>query len=231
MFRGYTQETVDFLWGIRFNNNREWFTPRKEFYQRCLLRPTRDLGEQVYQALSAELEGEPLMLKVSHIYRDARRLFGRGPYKDHLWWSVAVGDRDWTGRPTFFFEISPEDYSYGMGFWEAGSELMGRWRRRIEERPEELASLVRQIDRQGIFTLRGPAYAKPKGDVGPLLQPWYQKKSLHLERCVPLDETIFTPTLADRIIADLKELVPLYRYFAALCAEVYREQPSGEKDT
>ncbi len=25
MFQGYTQETVDFLWGIRFNNERGWF--------------------------------------------------------------------------------------------------------------------------------------------------------------------------------------------------------------
>ena len=25
MFQGYTQETVDFMWGIRFNNERGWF--------------------------------------------------------------------------------------------------------------------------------------------------------------------------------------------------------------
>lgn len=24
-FEGYTQETLDFLWGIRFNNERGWF--------------------------------------------------------------------------------------------------------------------------------------------------------------------------------------------------------------
>lgn len=232
MFQGYTQETVDFLWGIRFNNNREWFLSRKEIYQRALLQPTKDLADQVYDALAAELKDEPLMVKVSRIYRDARRLFGRGPYKDHLWFSVAVGDRDWTGRPTFFFEISPEYYSYGMGFWEAGMELMNRYRRRIDEHPEELAALARRISERGIFTLEGPAYAKPKGDVGPLLQPWYQKKSVYLERSVPLDELMFSPALADRVIADLKELVPLYRYFAALCAQVYREQAAGgEKDT
>ena len=25
MFQGYDQQTVDFLWGIRFNNDRSWF--------------------------------------------------------------------------------------------------------------------------------------------------------------------------------------------------------------
>ena len=224
MFQGYTQETVDFMWGIRFNNDREWFTPRKEIYQQHLLQPTRELGEQVYDALSAELKGEPLLLKVSRIYRDARRLFGRGPYKDHLWFCVRTGDKDWTGRPTFYFEIAPEYYSYGMGFWAAEKELMDRYRQNIAEHPEQLAKLVRRFNRQSVFVLEGESYAKPKGDVGPLLQPWLQMKSINLAHTAQLDEKIYSPALADEVITGLKELLPFYRYFAALCAEVYREQ-------
>ena len=33
MFQGYTQETVDFMWGIRFNNERGWFLEHKQQYQ------------------------------------------------------------------------------------------------------------------------------------------------------------------------------------------------------
>ena len=223
MFQGYTQETVDFLWGIRFNNDREWFTPRKEIYQQYLLQPTRDLAEQVYEALMAELEGEPLMMKVSRIYRDARRLYGRAPYKDHLWFAIRTGDKDWTGHPTFYFEIAPDYYSYGMGFWAAEKELMDLYRRRILERPEEMEALVRRFNRQKTFVLNGPSYAKPKGDAGPLLQPWLQMKSINLEHTLPLDEKIYSRSLADEIIAGLKELIPFYRFFAALCAEAYRE--------
>ena len=32
MFTGFTPETVDFLWGIRLNNNREWFLANKKQY-------------------------------------------------------------------------------------------------------------------------------------------------------------------------------------------------------
>ena len=223
MFQGYTQETVDFMWGIRFNNNREWFLPRKEIYQEHLLRPTRELAEQVYDALHAELEEEPLLVKVSRIYRDARRLHGQGPYKDHLWFCIRTGDRDWTGRPTFYFEISPEYYSYGMGFWEARPELMALYRRRIEEEPETLARLVRRFNRQTDFTLAGSDYARPRGQVDPLLTPWYQKKSINLEHTRALDDRIFSPALAGEVIAGLKELIPFYRYFSALCAQLYRE--------
>ena len=71
MFQGYTQETVDFLWGIRFNNERGWFMEHKQIYQTALLEPTRALGGQIYDGLHAMLPDEPLQLKVSRIYRDA----------------------------------------------------------------------------------------------------------------------------------------------------------------
>ena len=73
-FQGYTQETVDFLWGIRFNNERGWFMDHKQDYQNHLLAPTRALAEQVYDAMHEGFPDEPFLLKMSRIYRDARRL-------------------------------------------------------------------------------------------------------------------------------------------------------------
>ena len=224
MFQGYTQETVDFMWGIRFNNEREWFLAHKEDYQKHLLEPTRALGEQVYEGLRGMLPHEPLLLKVSRIYRDARRLRGRGPYKDHLWFCVRTGDKDWTGRPTFYFEIAPEYYSYGMGFWQARAELMELFRRDLQERPDEFGRLVRLFNRQREFVLTGDSYARSKGEVSDLLRPWFQKKSLSLSHELPLDEKIFRPELAEEILAGFKTLVPFYKYFAALCASVERKR-------
>lgn len=128
-FEGYTQETLDFLWGIRFNNERSWFLAHKQDYEAHLLAPTRALGEQVYEALHAAFPKEPFLLKLSRIYRDARRLHGNGPYKDHLWFCVRAGGEDWTGRPTFYFEIGPDYYSYGMGFWAPKAALMEAYRK------------------------------------------------------------------------------------------------------
>ena len=224
MFQGYTQETVDFMWGIRFNNEREWFLAHKEDYQKHLLEPTRALGEQVYEGLRGMLPHEPLLLKVSRIYRDARRLHGRGPYKDHRWLCVRTGDKDWTGRPTFYFEIAPEYYSYGMGFWQARAELMELFRRDLQEHPDEFGRLVRLFNRQREFVLTGDSYARSKGEVSDLLRPWFQKKSLSLSHELPLDEKIFRPELAEEILAGFKTLVPFYKYFAALCASVERKR-------
>lgn len=217
-FEGYTQETLDFLWGIRFNNERGWFMAHKEDYQAHLLRPTRELGEQVYEALHEKYPKEPFMLKMSRIYRDARRLHGQGPYKDHLWFCIRTGDEDWTGRPTFYFEIAPDYYSYGMGFWAPKASLMESYRKGIDENPEALAKLVRRFNRQTHFVLAGPEYARSRGEVSELLRPWYQKKSVNLQHELPPDERIFSPELAQDMIEGFEELMPFYKYFDKLCA-------------
>ncbi|MBQ0038065.1 MAG: DUF2461 domain-containing protein [Clostridiales bacterium] len=218
MFQGYTQETVDFMWGIRFNNEREWFLPRKEIYQQHLLQPTKELAAQVYDGVHAAVPDEPLLVKVSRIYRDARRLHGRGPYKDHLWFSIRTGDQDWTGRPTFYFEIAPEYYSYGMGFWCAKAATMQRYRQRIDRDPRELTALVEDFNRQNTFVLAGADYVRSKGEVSELLRPWYQKKSINLHHEGPLDERIFSPELADDVLQGFLRLMPFYRYFAEIIA-------------
>ena len=82
MFQGFSQETVDFMWGIRFNNDRGWFEAHKESYRRYFYEPMRELAAQVQNGLLDRFPKSGLNGKVSRIYRDARRLFGRGPYKD-----------------------------------------------------------------------------------------------------------------------------------------------------
>ena len=69
MFNGYSTETVDFLWGIRFNNNREWFQANKEAYTKYLYHPTKELGAHLFEPF---LDTPGVLCKVSRIYRDAR---------------------------------------------------------------------------------------------------------------------------------------------------------------
>lgn len=88
MFTGYSGETLDFLWGIRFNNERSWFLAHKEEYLRCLYQPTMELGAQAQALMGENFPKLALNLHVSRIYRDTRRLHGRGPYKDHLWFTL-----------------------------------------------------------------------------------------------------------------------------------------------
>ena len=131
MFEGFSDKTVDFMWGIRFNNEKSWFEAHKEEYLTYFYNPMRELGRQVFDGMTQRHGDLGLVLKVSRIYRDARRLHGRGPYKDHLWLCVEQPAEQWTAHPTFWFELTPDGWSYGLGYYMARPLTMAKLRARI----------------------------------------------------------------------------------------------------
>ena len=216
-FQGYTQQTVDFMWGIRFNNERGWFMEHKDDYISTFLTPTKALGEQVYDAVHALLPDEPLILKVSRIYRDARRLFGRGPYKDHLWWCIRTGDKDWTGRPTFWFELAPEGWTYGMGYYLPKPLTMAKLRARIDRDPKTMETLTRRLARQKEFQLETEDYKRPRSAApSKLLEPWYRTKSFSICHEDKLTDEVFSRDIVDRLKEGYRFLLPYYDYFVTL---------------
>ena len=219
MFTGYCNQTIDFLWGILFNNERPWFEAHKGEYLQYVLQPTRELGEELYDYMAGKYPELWLNLHVSRIYRDARRLFGRGPYKDHLWLSLRHENDQWPCRPEFYFEINPEGYSYGMGFWNATPQAMERFRRGLAEDPAPFGKLVRRFNARGEFTLHGETYKRPKPAPSPLLEPWFSRKHIVLGRDASYDGSVFSHQIADTLKRGYDFLAPFSRYFAALCPE------------
>ena len=49
MFQGFSDATIDFMWGIRFNNERSWFQAHKEDYVNCFYEPMKELNAALYQ--------------------------------------------------------------------------------------------------------------------------------------------------------------------------------------
>ena len=91
MFTGFSPETVDFLWGIRMNNNREWFTEHKKDYVKYLYEPMKELGRELFEPF---LNKPGNVLKVSRIYKDAR-LHPVVPYKESLWICIRQDGEAW----------------------------------------------------------------------------------------------------------------------------------------
>ena len=162
MFTGFTDETVDFMWGIRFNNERTWFEAHKETYLTHFYRPMTELGDEIYEFIRDKRPDYGLIRKVTRIYRDARRLHGRGPYKDHLWFSVEQPSEQWTAHPTFWFELGPEGWNYGMGYYMPKPLTMAKLRARITRDPAPMEKLMRSLSRQQEFTLETEDYKKPR---------------------------------------------------------------------
>lgn len=227
MFEGFSQETVDFMWGIRFNNERGWFMEHKQSYQKSFYEPMKELGGEVLERLTERFPDSQLNLKISRIYRDARRLFGRGPYKDHLWLSIFRwdGGEDGGARPVMWFELAPDGWSYGMGFWCAKAIIMEKYRARMDHNPEIMLELARKLEGQSEFVLQGEEYSRLKTAPDALLTHWYNKKSLALAHEEPLTEELYDCRLVDRLVDGFTFLMPYYDYFSTLWAD---PDPRGE---
>ena len=216
MFQGFSDQTIDFMWGIRFNNERGWFEQHKEEYLQTFYRPMQALSQEVWEAVDGAYPDLGLVRRVTRIYRDARRLHGRGPYKDRLWFTLERPAEDWEIRPAFWFELEPEGYSYGLGYYMAPPVMMAKFRARLDADPRPFSKLARQLARQERFHLEAQPYKRPKGDPGPLLSDRYNARSFSLSCDRAHDSLLFSHDLVDELAAGFGELTPFYRYFLSL---------------
>lgn len=220
MFDGFSPKTIDFLWGIGFHNERSWFEEHRQEYLENVQTPLRALAEETAAEFLPAVRDLPLELHVSRIYRDARRLHGRGPYKNHLWFTLYEPKEDkWASVPAYYFEIAPNYYSYGMGYYAPRPLTMAKFRARMDDRPAEMARLARSFARQRTFVLEGQEYARPKGQPDRLFLPWYNRKELSLTCTRDPDETLFSPKIREDVTAGFRYLTPFYRYLSTLDAD------------
>ena len=216
MFEGYTPETVDFLWGIRMNNNREWFLAHKKDYVNHLYEPTKALGKALFQPF---LDKSGTLLKVSRIYRDAR-MHHPLPYKESLWICIRQDVQWWAENPCLYFEINPEGISYGFFFYKPRPLVMEAIRRDIQRDPKAFLEMIRKAEQAtGVpITAKNYRYPKPTEDKE-LERFFYWKEQIGCVVDEPFSEATFGPELAKRVADFLEPLIPVYEYFCKFRTE------------
>ena len=215
MFQGFAPETVDFLWEIRMNNNREWFTAHKEDYVKYLYEPMKALGAELFEPFAQEPGN---FLKVSRIYRDARPHHPL-PYKEGLWLSIRRPG-PWEGEnPCLYFEIVPERVSYGFFLWKPKPATQEVYRQRLLAEPRPFLEMVQTLRENTGLELTAPPYKRPKVQTDiPELAPYLAFKSeIACDTQIPMSEAVFGPELKDRVAELFRELRPLYHFFNSVC--------------
>ena len=210
MFTGFTPESIDFLWGIRMNNNREWFQANKRQYVDTLYEPMKALGKDLFQPF---MEQRGNILKVSRIYRDAR-LHHPDPYKESLWLCIRQDAENWAENPCLFFEINPEGVDYGFSFWRPKTASMEAFRRHITAYPDEFLNMIRSVEDAVGMAVTADLYKRPKATDNPALAPYFAwKQGIGCIRHEDPGEAIFGPQLEEKVAAFFEQLLPLYDFF------------------
>ena len=210
MFNGFSPETIDFLWGIRMNNNRDWFLPHKQQYVKTLYEPMKALGQDLFQSF---VDKPGNLLKVSRIYRDAR-MHHPDPYKESLWICIRQDVEWWAENPCLYFEIRPEGISYGLIWWHPRVAALERFRQAIAAQPDAFLELIDAAEAATGDPVTATLYKRPKETTDPRLERFFAwKGNIACARDEEVSEDIFGPALGLRVKEYLDKLIPLYDYF------------------
>ena len=209
MFQGFTPETFDFLWGIRMNNNRDWFQQHKQQYIDTLYTPMKELGKELFEPF---VDKPGNLLKVSRIYRDAR-LHHPDPYKESLWVCIRQDVEWWAENPCLFFEIAPEGASYGLVHWKPRVSALEDFRRDISAHPDAFLQLIAQTENTTGLPVTADLYKRPKESPDPRLAPYFAwRGNIACCREDAPGEKLFTPELSQQVQTFFRQLTPLYDY-------------------
>lgn len=209
MFTGFSPETIDFLWGLRLNNNREWFQEHKKEYVTYLYEPMKALAQEVFQPF---LDSPGQILKVSRIYKDAR-MHPVVPYKESLWLCIRRDVEWWAEAPCLYLEINPDRIHYGFFLWKPKTAAAEAFRRYISAKPEEFLALIRETEAAVGQPITAENYKRPKPTDNPALEPYFAwKGQIGCVREILPGETMFGPGLAEEVRDFFTKLRPLYDY-------------------
>ena len=213
MFQGFSEQTIDFLWGIRLNNHREWFLEHKQEYLDHVYNPLKELGRELIESMEAEMPEDGLQLKVTRIYRDAR-LHHPDPYKESLWLCIRQDVEWWAENPCLFFEINPEGVSYGFTLWHPRTAAMEEFRKYISAYPDEFLHLIAQTEAAVGQPVTAQLYKRPKETDNPALAPYFAwKGGIECIRHKDVGDEMFGAELENEVAGFFAKLTPLYTYF------------------
>lgn len=220
-FTGFTQESIEFLHNLQRNNHKSWFEDHKHLYNEDLLTPTQLLVSELSDfmlEIDPDLETAPAVSKtISRIYRDTRFSKDKSPYRANIWITFKRPRKEWIDAPAFFFELTPESYRYGMGFYSATKDTMDKFRERMDSDPKEFQQATAFYAKQDTFILEGDQYkrlldpGKPKE-----MLDWYQRKNLYLVCNRDIDDRLFNHELVQDIKDGFGRLADFYHYLCRI---------------
>ncbi|HEY0795500.1 MAG TPA: DUF2461 domain-containing protein [Acidisarcina sp.] len=140
----FTEEGMKFLRGLRRNNKREWFEPRKPIYEHEVKQPMLALIEAVTAAMEsfAPAHVRPPQKCLMRIYRDTRFSADKTPYKKHVaaWWTRAGLEK--TSGAGFYLHVGAAEVVVAAGSYMPERAQLFAIRSWLMEHHEEFRAML-----------------------------------------------------------------------------------------
>lgn len=224
----FSQRTLDFLFHNRVQDSREWFHEHHDEYEAAVIAPMRELVIALTPdmlKIDPQFITEPKVDRtISRIHRDLRFSKDKSKYRDHCWLIFIRDKKLYRGLPGFFFEITPVNFSYGMGYYQAAPEAMAILREMVLNREPAFQKAQQALEGQQVFKLEGAQYKRSKYPDHPeALRMWLDKKSLSLVTGSDDRRLLFSEGLVQTLRRDFQLLVPIYEFLLTVEGRRVRE--------
>ena len=213
----FSQKTLEFLSENRRRNSREWFHAHNAEYRAYVIEPfCRLVSYLAPQALEvdSQIVALPRVDKtISRLWRDTRYSHDKSLYRENMWVIFRRFRMHEPGWPGLYFELSPDGFSYGCGFYKAVPGFMETVRQMILEREPLAEKALKTFAGQALFQLHGEKLKRPRyGSEPPERQEWLNRRNLSITAESTDFSLLFSPNLAESIRQGYEMLAPVYDF-------------------
>ena len=138
-YKGITRDALFMLADNRFRDSKAYYEEHKEEIKSNVTVPMRQiagiLGEELL-AVDPLINTIPTKM-VSRVRRDTRYTKDKSLYRENMWIMFMRPKHEWRGYPCMWFEVTPNNYSMGVGFYGDEPGLLEVYRSALRERADE----------------------------------------------------------------------------------------------
>ena len=223
-YDGITRDSLFLLSDNMFRDSKAFYDEHKEELKSGITVPMRQIAE----AIGAELiKLDPLMntiptKMVSRIRRDTRFTKDKRLYRENMWIMFMRDKHQWRNYPCFWFEITPAEYTMGIGLFGDDPGVMELLRSRMREDPTGFLKIAKKCESTGAVTT-GREYKRIPAGCPTGLEKYYAHKSLGFIKYGGNPDDLASEKIIDIIRSCFKKFSPLYTYLLETADKYFSE--------
>ncbi len=224
-YKGITRDDLFRLADNRFRNSKAYYEENKETIKSTVTVPMRQIAGIIGEEL---LSVDPMIntiptKMVSRVRRDTRYTKDKSLYRENMWIMFMRPKHEWRGYPCMWFEVTPVNYSMGVGFFGDEPGLLETFRKALRENPEEFKKAAQKCEKTG-STMFKNSYKRPFPGCPEGLEAYYNLKDVGFIKFSDRLEDLADETIIDVLRKTYKAYTPMYQFLLKVSDEYFSKE-------
>ena len=223
-YKGITRDDLFRLADNRFRNSKAYYEENKEIIKSTVTVPMRQLAGIIGEEL---LSVDPMMntiptKMVSRVRRDTRYTKDKSLYRENMWIMFMRPKHEWRGYPCMWFEVTPVNYSMGVGFYGDEPGLLETFRKALRENPD-FDKYGGNLGQSGSVMFKN-SYKRPFPGCPEGLEAYYNLKDVGFIKFSDSLDDLKDETIIEIMRETYKAYTPMYQFLLSVSDEYFSKE-------